>query len=415
MTRMSLTLGRTLATLAALAIAPAAAAGAPGDVALVAPGALEISVSGDGSAVAFVTDLQLDRTLDRNEGADVYVAHLDLEGGTTFQLISKGLDSQSADGSSRGPEISADGSAVAFFSRAANLVDGDSNDREDVFVADVATGELRRANLTPLGGQADVGQLPDARPSLSADGAVIAFADTARELAPGTPLGTDALVYRREVAGGSTEFVDVGNDVSLSGDGKTVAYQRGEQVLADAGDEPELVSRSSEGAEGDGFSGQPDVNDDGSLIAFTSEASNLAPEDTERPPWRLPARPREIEDRARQPRRRQRAGRGQQRAPCAVGRREVRGVHGGGRPERLRRRRVHDRRARPRSRVDLPRLAHLRGWDPGRAVRVRGPAQRPVGVGRRLRGRLPVVRRQHRRAPPPRPPERLHDRARGDR
>ena len=210
----------------------------------------------------------------------MYVAHLDPEGDTVFQLISKGLDSQSADGSSRGVEISADGSTVAFFSRASNLVDGDSNDREDVFAADVATGELRRANLTPLGGQADVGSLPDARPSLSADGAVIAFADTARELAAGTPFGTDALVYRREIAGGSTAFVDVGNDVSLSGDGKTVAYQRGEQVLADAGDGPQLVSRSSGGAEGNGFSGQPDVNEDGSLIAFTSEASNLVDGDT---------------------------------------------------------------------------------------------------------------------------------------
>ena len=273
-------LARTLATLVALAVAPAAAVAAPGDVALVAPGASQVSVSGDGTAVAFVTDLQLDRELDRNEGADVYLAHLDPEGDTGFQLMSKGLEGQSADGSSRGVELSADGSTVAFFSQARNLIDGDSNDREDVFVANVATGEIRQANLTPLGGQADVGALPDARPSLSADGAVIAFADTARDLAAGTPVGTDPLVYRREVAGGGTEFVDTGNDVSLSGDGKTVAYQRGQQVYADDGGEPELVSRSTDGAAGDGFSGQPDVNDDGSLIAFTSEASNLAKEDT---------------------------------------------------------------------------------------------------------------------------------------
>src|SRR4029079_5435172 len=64
----------------------------------------------------------------------------------------------------------------------------------------------------------------------------------------------------------------------LSGDGKTLAYQSpDQQVWAVADEKPELISATKSGEQGDGSSGQPDVNADGSLIAFASEASNLGP------------------------------------------------------------------------------------------------------------------------------------------
>ena len=75
-------------------------------------------------------------------------------------------------------------------------------------------------------------------------------------LAPGTPLGADSLVYVREL-GDDTRFVAVGNDAALSGDGKTVAFQQDDQVYADAGGGLELISRSTGGAEGDGFWASP--------------------------------------------------------------------------------------------------------------------------------------------------------------
>ena len=50
--------------------------------------------------------------------------------------------------------ISANGRYVLFNSRARNLVAGDTNDRNDVFLADRTTGAVRRVSVRSGGGQA---------------------------------------------------------------------------------------------------------------------------------------------------------------------------------------------------------------------------------------------------------------------
>ena len=96
---------------AALVAAPARAD--EGDVSLVAPGAEELSLSADGSVVAFSTTDPLVEE-DKNGNQDVYVALRDGDS-TTFRLISHLPSGQSGDYYSNGPEVSADGSTVAFF------------------------------------------------------------------------------------------------------------------------------------------------------------------------------------------------------------------------------------------------------------------------------------------------------------
>ena len=232
-----------------------------------APGATELSVSRDGSVVGFVTDQAL-VTDDHNETGDVYVVLRSGDGGLRAITVP-------GDGSSSAVEVSADGSTVAFVSAATNLVDGDTNGRDDIFVADVETGEIRRVNVDELGQQADVGLLPGGRPSLSADGLLIAFADSAR-LIGGAPLGDDPLVYERDLETGITRSVAHGARVSLSGDGKVLAYAGDGQVHAEIdGDAVELISATPGGEPGNARSRQPDVNDDGSLIAFASDATDL--------------------------------------------------------------------------------------------------------------------------------------------
>ena len=232
-----------------------------------APGATELSVSRDGSVVGFVTDQAL-VTDDHNETGDVYVVLRSGDGGLRAITVP-------GDGSSSAVEVSADGSTVAFVSAATNLVDGDTNGRDDIFVADVETGEIRRVNVDELGQQADVGLLPGGRPSLSADGLLIAFADSAR-LIGGAPLGDDPLVYERDLETGITRSVAHGDEVSLSGDGKVLAYAGDGQVHAEIdGDAVELISATPGGEPGNARSRQPDVNDDGSLIAFASDATDL--------------------------------------------------------------------------------------------------------------------------------------------
>jgi Tol biopolymer transport system component len=273
-TRVRATLGRTLAAvgLAALMTAAPARAGV-GEAALVAPGAGEISVSADGSVVAFSTTDALVPE-DRNGNRDVYVGVRD-GASTSFRLISHLPSGQSADYSSRGPEISADGSTVAFISRSDSLVDGDGNGREDVFAASANGEGIERVNLGPGGAEADgLSALPDARPSLSADGSQVAFSDTAR-LTEDAVMTIEGNVYVRDRGGDATRFIAEGSAAAISGDGKVVAYQRGDQVYASTPDRTELVSRPPEGEKGDAASERPDVNEDGSRIAFASFAANL--------------------------------------------------------------------------------------------------------------------------------------------
>ena len=74
------------------------------------------------------------------------------------------------------PALSADGRFVAFESRAANLVAGDTNRLDDVFVHDRATGAVERVSVasdgSPARGSSEV-------PSLSLDGRLVAFASNA--------------------------------------------------------------------------------------------------------------------------------------------------------------------------------------------------------------------------------------------
>jgi YD repeat-containing protein len=93
------------------------------------------------------------------------------------------LSSSGAQGtkSSNDPSRSADGTRVGFSSTASNLVSGDTNSRNDVFVHDRTTGETVRKSLTASGGQANEA---NSDPWLSGDGTAIAFESVAINLVP---------------------------------------------------------------------------------------------------------------------------------------------------------------------------------------------------------------------------------------
>lgn len=71
------------------------------------------------------------------------------------QTIRMDLTPSGAPASAREPRISRDGGAVVFHSRASNLVDGDTNDRSDVFVRDVDRGTVTRVSVSSTGVQSD--------------------------------------------------------------------------------------------------------------------------------------------------------------------------------------------------------------------------------------------------------------------
>jgi len=98
------------------------------------------------------------------------------------QQISAAPDGTPGSGDSRDPQISADGRFVAFRSEASNLVAGDTNGVQDVFVHDRYTGVTTLLSQSADGVPGDNGST---RPELSADGRWVAFTTFAANLLPG--------------------------------------------------------------------------------------------------------------------------------------------------------------------------------------------------------------------------------------
>ena len=100
------------------------------------------------------------------------------------------VDSAGAQGNSGSfvPSLSANGRVVAFASGATNLVAGDTNAATDIFVHDLTTGQTVRVSVDSAGIQ---GNGASFSPSLSADGQLVAFASSATNLVPGDTNGAE--------------------------------------------------------------------------------------------------------------------------------------------------------------------------------------------------------------------------------
>jgi Tol biopolymer transport system component len=276
----------------------------------------EPSLSADGRFVAFTSyasNLHPDDRENPNNSehsADVFVR--DLHEGTTL-LVSRGSGPDGANGNSQSaePTISADGRFVAFSSRASNLHPDDSDFVDDVFVRDLqehTTTLVSRASGR-AGAKAAVPYFGSGAPSISADGRYVAFASYAANLHPDDSDGledvfvrdllenTTTLVSRASGPGGAKGAAGSGTP-SLSDDGRFVAFSSDASNL-DPDDPPTLydeadvflrdlhehtttlVSRSSgpAGVSGNDDSRDPSISADGRFVAFETQASNLHPDE----------------------------------------------------------------------------------------------------------------------------------------
>jgi Tol biopolymer transport system component len=128
------------------------------------------------------------------------------------------------------PSISSDGRIVAFDSNATDLVAGDTNGGFDVFVRDRGAGTTRRVSVTSAGAQAnDFSAAAD----ISGDGRFVAFESGATNLVAGDTNGVND-IFVRDVLAETTERVSVDSDEhqlrgsiepAISGDGRFVAYR----------------------------------------------------------------------------------------------------------------------------------------------------------------------------------------------
>jgi len=258
------------------------------------------AVADNGAFLAFQSDAADVVPGDTNGTTDVFVR--DRRGTPAFSTrrVSVASDGTQADGPSRRPSISDDGARVAFVSEATNLAPGDTNGAADVFVHDLLTGTTTRVSVATDGTQAD-GRTRDAV-AISADGSRVAFVSEATNLAPGDT-NDAADVFVHNLLTGTTTRVSVATDgtqadgptrdaVAISADGSRVAFVSEATNLApgDTNGAADVfvhdlltgtttrVSVATDGTQADGEA-YPEValSRDGTTVAFTSDATNLVP------------------------------------------------------------------------------------------------------------------------------------------
>ncbi len=255
------------------------------------------AISNRGRFVVFTSDASNLVPHDTNRVADTFVR--DRRTGTT-ERVSLGSSGGQGNDFSQGAAISADGRYVAFGSSASNLVPGDTNGSRDIFVRDRNTNTTTRVNVSSAGRQAN---LPSLFPSISADGRYVGFWSGATTLVPGdTNAVTDAFVHdlitgttiRVSVAPGGSDANGATEEPSLSAKGRYAVFSSDASNLVDGdtnGDADVFLrdlqtattsrlSLSAAGAQGNSFSVGPVISADGNTVAFSSDASNLVPGDT---------------------------------------------------------------------------------------------------------------------------------------
>jgi Tol biopolymer transport system component len=142
------------------------------------------TISADGNRIAFESNAGNLTSDDDNGTTDVFVR--DVNAGTTT-CVSVDPAGDPGDFGGWNAAISGDGTAVAFISTSTDLVANDTNNVADVFVRDLAGGTTERVSVATGGGEAN-GRCDD--PSISADATRVGFASEADDLVAGDANGT---------------------------------------------------------------------------------------------------------------------------------------------------------------------------------------------------------------------------------
>ena len=263
-------------------------------------------LDGDGSHVAFTSHADNLVAGDRNEASDVFVR----VPGTGLVRVSVSSEGDEADGPSSEPDISADGRYVAFTSNAGNLVDGDANGQADVFVRDLLTGVTALVSASHRERAADrSADGESSAPAISPDGGHVSFSSDAPDVVEGDGNRRQD-VFLRDVTAARTQMVSLGrggrtgqNRAMARGFAAVSDVSRGGRFVAFESDATNLAGRdrnrrtdvfvrnttsqstrrvsvSTTNEEASGASVLPAITPDGRYVAFSSRADDLVPRNT---------------------------------------------------------------------------------------------------------------------------------------
>lgn len=245
------------------------------------------------------------RTLVRSGGASIIactmvaVLALGAAGAAKTKIVSRHTNGTQGDQMSVSGGISANGRYVVFRSEAKTLIGSDTNGRRDIFVRDRKAGKTRLANRRDNGDQANH---VSGYPSISENGRYVVFWSRATNLIGGGTNGHDQIYIHDRVKrktrliskhSNGTQGDGESRDPVVSADGRFVAFQSSASNLVN-GDtngrsdifirdrktgKTRLVSKRSNGAQGNEGSFTAAISTNGRFIAFESGASNLVKND----------------------------------------------------------------------------------------------------------------------------------------
>ncbi len=255
------------------------------------------SMSSDGRYIAFHSKASNFVSGDSIGGfLDAFV-HDRITGSTT--LISANTLGLVGSGNSQDVLLTPDGTYATFQSSASDLVVNDTNNVLDAFVRNLVTGTTVRVSVSTTGVEGDGNSLDAA---CSSDGQIVTFSSLATNLVAGDVNGAQDVFVRVLATGVTTRISEstagaAGNSYSrlprMSSDGRYVVFESRASTLVpnDANAAIDIFLRDrttgvtsiesvdSNGVYGNNASGTPSISADGNRIAFHSWANNLVPGD----------------------------------------------------------------------------------------------------------------------------------------
>lgn len=176
------------------------------------------AISADGRFVAFESDSDYLSLGDRNNGLwDILVRDLK---NSTYTLVSKSSTGAQTNGDSLNPSISADGRFIVYGSRASNLVSNDTNGGSDAFVYDQVKQLTTRVSISSTGVQSNSTSITPPNPKISADGRFVTFSSDASNLVVGD-INSRNDIFIRDLEKPLTTRASVSN-VGLEGNGTSI-------------------------------------------------------------------------------------------------------------------------------------------------------------------------------------------------
>jgi len=194
-------------------------------------------ISADGRIVTFASAASNLVPGDGNATWDIFAHDLVTSQTTRVSQSSAGIEANGA--SLYVAATSTDGRFVAFISLATNLVEGDTNNQFDIFVHDRQTGMTTRENTPAGGGQANNASFG---PWLSADGRYVAYYSFANNLVAGDTNGRQdifvrdrllAVTTRESVSTAGAQSNGDSDSVVICGNGRFLAFPSQASNLVD--------------------------------------------------------------------------------------------------------------------------------------------------------------------------------------